>query len=571
MITAFDMYDLEEIGCLKLDILGLKTLDVIAAAHPEGAKCLYDPEEYFGEFDDKDVYELIQKGQTKGIFQLESKLGKQWCRKVLPENQLELSDLNAILRPAVLEVGLSKRYVDNKFNPANIQYLHPDLIPILQSTYGCQIYQEQMIKISEEFAGYDKSESDLLRKAVGKKIPEKLKKLKKSFVEGVKKKKGDAALAEELWRWVEQGATYGFNKSHSMCYGGFLGYITGYMKVHYPEEFFLALLNFSENEQDPLTEIKELFFDARLFDIAIEPPSIPRGNINFELDKSERKIYFGLNHIKDVGISAINILGKIKNYSWYDILFNKNSVKIKKDVLKALIVSGALDHVGIPRKSMIAQLEFIKKTPDGKGLTDKELPILTHILYGEPNFFEKKTQKLETSFGIIRGTNFKDSVKILMSFLRNENNHFKLVNAGRSERLAKQCEDFLSTYDEQEFSMAEKAFNEEYYLGIPVTCSRADAYYNSGQTHCMVEVERELDNIGCCTIGVINKVNKKLDKRGREMCFVGMEDRTFTLDVIFFSNQYEKFQNLLKVGNVLLIEGVKKNGSLIVNNARPCQ
>jgi len=204
-LTAFDMYDLEEMGYLKLDILGLKTLDVCSKIYNGNIRD-------FKDFSDKRVYELISNGYTRGIFQLETPLGKNWCKKIKPKNLNELSDINALLRPAVLEIEMADEYLKNRAKPEEIIYLHEELKPILKDTYGICVYQEELIEIIKKFAGFNLVESDAVRKCFARKLPQEMIKHEKNFIEGCIKNKYKEELAKELWKWIDASSGYNFNK-----------------------------------------------------------------------------------------------------------------------------------------------------------------------------------------------------------------------------------------------------------------------------------------------------------------------------------------------------------------------
>lgn len=553
-ITGFDMYDLEDLGFLKLDILGLKTLDVIADAHPEGAKCLYEPEKYFGPWDDPAVYSLFAKGRTKGIFQLETPLGRTWCKKMKPKTQSELSDLVALIRPAVLEIGMADDYLKNRKQPDIIPYIHNDLEDILSDTYGCQLYQEQMIEIVKHFAGFTLAEADNVRKIVGKKKLGEMEKIKDKFINGVTNRFQNEKLAEELWGWIEQGANYGFNKSHSMAYGGFLGYITAYMKVYYPAKFILSLLKFSKNEQDSHNEIMELFYDSKLFGITVKPPSTKKLNIDFELDGSD--IYFGLSHIKHVGQSTIKNLKNLGNIPWFCVLLDRTNNHLKKDVFLSLILSGAFDHYRITRKCMRQQFDFVES------MTTKQVDIFRKFLLGGK--IEKETKKSgKMTFEVSnRQTDIVQAITDFRNFLQNDNEKMKVISKNAASKLISNCNTFISQYDNNsDFGPVEKAGFETYYLGVPLTCSEVDLYEGDARkTHHLVEVEREFDGVGCCVIAIVNRLTQTKDKRDREMAFVGLQDRSYQLDAVIFSHIWEKYKDKIEPGKTFLIEGKKSKG-----------
>lgn len=556
-ITGFDMYDLENLGFLKLDILGLKTLDVIADTHPEGAKCLYEPDKYFAPWDCEKTYQLLAQGRNKGVFQLESPLGKSWAKRMKPKNQEELCALVSLIRPAVLEIGMADDYLKYRENPEEIMYVHQDLEPIMSPTYGCQIYQEQMIQMVQDLAGWNLAEADALRKAVGKKIPEKIAAMKDKFRDGVKATTGNDKLADELWGWIEKGAEYGFNKSHAMCYGGYLGYITAYLKVHYAAKFILALLKFSKDEADTSTEVMQLVFDGKLFGVNVLPPSIAKANNDFQLH--DRDIFFGLSHIKHIGNSTLKVLENVGNISWSRVLLD-GTCKLKKDVIKALILSGAFDCFQITRKNMQAQVSFIDE------MTAKELPIFASFVNG--GTLEKTTKKNgHMTFTCDPCTDFASSVGNFAAFLHGDNETMKLINAKRTTALSNLCEQFISEYEDgKEYGPREKAGYETYYLGVPLTCSEVDIYANDGrQTHTLLEAENEFDKTGANIIALVNNVREIKTKKGERMAFLSLQDRTFQLDTVMFPKAWLHYGHIVQPGKILLVDAYKNRGGLIVN------
>ena len=560
-ITGFDMYDLEELGCLKLDILGLKTLDVIADSHPEGAKCLYDPDKYFAPWDDPEVYKLLAKGRSKGIFQLESSLGKAYCKKIKPKNLNELCDLGAILRPAVLEPGLDKEYIKNRESDDCV-VIHEDLRPVFEPTHGIMLFQEQLIAMVKIIGGFDLAEADAIRKACGKKLPEKMKMYKDKFVSGALKNGYKQELADELWSWILASAGYSFNKSHSMCYSGYLGYITCWLKVHHPEKFILALLKFSKDEQDTQEEIMGLFYDAKLSGVTILPPSIQQGNMDFELDG--KNIHFGLSDIKHVGAAALKSLPGLRGLTWIEMI-TRPDLKVKKDVMKALILSGAFDYLGITRRLMQKQFDCFNE------LTGKSIDIFRTFISGGK--LEKETKKDGYMFYDVEPTEtFDDAMMQFGHFLENENPKIKLINVNVQKKLLVWAEEYISDlgtdWIKEEFGPREKAGYETYYLSVALTCSEVDVYAGDyRQTHDLMQAEGEFDKVPVAVIALINRVNERDDKNGNGMAFIGMQDRSYQLDAVMFNKNWAAHRTKFDVGKILLLEGIKNRGGLIINYA----
>lgn len=340
------------------------------------------------------VWRLIARGHTVGVFQLETNLGQDWSKRVKPNDLEELAALTALLRPGPLEAGMTQDYVDIKFGRKKNSYLHPSLEPILEPTYGCLVYQEQAIRIATDIAGLSPESADELRKAIGKKKPELMARVKAKFVKGAQEYGGiTLEIAEEIFSWIEKCQRYSFNKSHAVSYG-MIAYQTAWLKCHFPHEFFTSYLTFSQYKGDPKEEIYKLVQDARLFNVDILSPDIRRGNVHFQMTEEPQKgVAFGLAHIRGVGTSAIDkivsaapktpgmepLVGTKPLETWADFLaavpdFHRN-------VGVALIKSGACDCYNMDRSEMVRELEIVLGTTahdstgkkvEVKGLTSKE-------------------------------------------------------------------------------------------------------------------------------------------------------------------------------------------------------
>jgi DNA polymerase-3 subunit alpha len=249
------------------------------------------------------TWDLISDGNTKGCFQLESRLGQSMSKKLKPSNIEQLSGLISILRPGCLEAyregkSVSNHYIDKKNNLEDIDYFHPSLEDILQPTYGEMIYQEQAMRITQKIAGFDLKEADMLRKAIGKKKPEEMAKVKKRFISGCKEQ--DIVTreeAEEIFGWIEKSQRYSFNKSHAISYA-INAYLSAYAKAHFPKMFFASYLKFAKDKIDPQQEIKELIRNASEMDVSVTTPDLR--NLNRLFVVGSEYIYFGLTDIKGV-------------------------------------------------------------------------------------------------------------------------------------------------------------------------------------------------------------------------------------------------------------------------------
>jgi DNA polymerase-3 subunit alpha len=549
MLTGFDMYDLEEMGYLKLDILGLKTVSVLDRISPTWM------DEVGDSFDDPFVFRLLTTGHNKGLFQVEKALGKDWSQKIKPTELEDIAALVSIIRPAVLEAGLADQYVENK-DSGKIAYIHPELRPILASTHGVMLYQEQMIDIASHFARLTPEEADNLRKAVGKKKEEVIAEVKPQFIEGVTKHYNEQ-LAADLWEWLAHGAEYGFNKSHAVGYG-MLTYATTYFKVYKPHKFFCAMLQFSGNEQKPQEEIAELFMDAKLFGIDVKPPAFDRGNYDFEIDEEEEAIYFGLKHIKHVGASSIKALSSLDLKSWDDTLVNRKG--IKKDVMQALVLCGAFDALGKPRRTMRLELDFLR------GLRDIEAELFWGW-YTNGSDYVKHLKKGEKRVVFHKTKNFTESVRALLEFVERDNPGLKIVNSRRVSTVKQLCQEYLDSEPTREMSIVEKAGYEIYYLGVPATCSKVDVYDDDRRTHTCIQIQKELAKTDCVSIGMIDKVIQKTDRKGNPYAIISLSDGTYAIESFLFYRAFAKFNKLLEAGKIVLFKGAKgQRGSFIIEN-----
>ena len=272
----------------------------------------FDPIEI--DFNNQDAWDLICDGKTKGVFQLESSLGRAWSKRVKPRNIEDLAALVSIIRPGCLKAivdgkSMTQHYVDRKNGSEEIVYIHDSLEPILKNTQGVLVYQEQSMEIAQKIAGFNLQQADDLRKAIGKKKADLMAKIKKRFVQGAT----DAAIvskeaAEEIFSWIEKSSRYAFNKSHAVSYA-ICGYWSAYAKSHHPLEFYCNYLYYAHGKPDPQEEIRELVRDAKSIGVSIHPPSLK--SLNETTSIIDKKIHFGLSDLKTIGKKQIDKLKDI--------------------------------------------------------------------------------------------------------------------------------------------------------------------------------------------------------------------------------------------------------------------
>jgi DNA polymerase-3 subunit alpha len=359
IITQFDMRSVEDLGLLKIDLLGLKNLTIIEET-VRLIKELRGEELKISEIplDDKKTFELLQVGDTTGVFQFESSGMRRYMKEIVPTTLDDLVALVALFRPGPME--LIPSYIRRKHGKEKITYLHPKLEPILKSTYGIGVYQEQMMRIATDLAGYTLSEADTLRKAIGKKIKSLLEEQEEKLISGLIKNGIDKRTAKAIWELFPPFARYGFNKSHGVCYA-LIGYRTAYLKAHYPEEFMAALLNAEVSDID---RIAFLTAEAKQKGIEILPPDINKSFVNFTPE--EGKIRFGLLAIKNVGeaITRGIIEERLRRgpfTSLVDFLSRVQHKDLNKKSLESLIKAGAFDSLRVERNQALSNLEEMLK------------------------------------------------------------------------------------------------------------------------------------------------------------------------------------------------------------------
>lgn len=515
-----------------------------------GKKILFDPSTENINLDCSRTWDLISSGNTKGCFQLESRLGRSFAKKLKPENIEQLSALIAIIRPGCLEAiregkSVTNHYIDKKNGQESIDYFHPALEPILKTTYGEMVYQEQAMEIAKVIAGFNLQEADMLRKAIGKKKPEEMARVKTKFIEGAKNLNIiSSEEAEEIFSWIEKSQRYSFNKSHSISYA-INAYLSAYAKAHFPKIFFASYLRFAKDKIDPQAEIKELVLNANEMDVTVKQPDIRLNNELFMLHNNQ--IFFGLTDIKGVGKSVFEKLNTIigsnnidmTSIGWMELLL-KVLVNINSTAAKALVESGATSFIKKTRNRMLFELNIVSS------LTKKESAFLVENIksYNDTN----------------------DGIKYLLSYGKINKNR-KLV-----------IEDLLRSLNNPPYSMEDTAEwiadVEDTNLGCAITCSKIDMYdismtnttcrdFKNGNIRENIIIGGEIDNIN------VTKT-KKGKTKGEDMAFVTISDTSGSIDsVIFFPEKLKAYKQILFQGNIIILAGTRSKGTdgLIVEKA----
>tara|TARA_R100001377_G_C3194757_1_gene112225 strand:+ start:483 stop:2075 length:1593 start_codon:yes stop_codon:yes gene_type:complete len=495
-------------------------------------------------FDDEVTWELICVGRTKGVFQLESNLGRSWAKRVQPKNIEELAALISIIRPGTLKAiqdgkSMTQRFVDRKNGSEEITYLHESLEPILKGTQGVLVYQEQAMKIVQQLAGFNLQEADDLRKAIGKKKADLMAKVKKKFLKGaIVEKIVSEEEAEEIFSWIEASSRYSFNKSHAVSYA-ICAYWSAYAKAHHPLEFYCSYLKHSGGKPDPQQEVRELVNDAKNNEIYINPPSIKEINVGTAI--IDDRIHFGVTDIKSVGIKqvakfrdAIVFLEQssgreLCDATWYEFLVLASN-KANSRMLTGLISVGFFSHLPESRQRMLDELDT------WSNMTKKE------IEWAEDNF-----------------DRFDNLISLLTAMAPTKKQGGSTFNSKRSQiltDLVKHCKNPSYALNDDSGWVIR---TEQNYLGVALTYSKVETYDTSvANTTIKQFVEGKRGNIKMAiTVSEVKRyVAKKGKAKGLEMAFLNVEDNTGTLDTVtVFSDQWKSFKNLLYEGSDVILVG----------------
>jgi DNA polymerase III subunit alpha len=368
-VTQFDKDDVETIGLVKFDFLGLRTLTIIdwavKAINTRRAKQGEAPLDINSlPLNDKKAYALFARGDTVAVFQFESRGMRELLKRAKPDTFEDIIALAALFRPGPLGSGMDREWVDRKHGRAEVSYPHPALEPVLKPTYGVIVYQEQVMQIAQVLAGYSLGGADLLRRAMGKKKPEEMAKERAKFEAGSAERGVDPRTATQIFDLMEKFAEYGFNKSHSAAYA-LVAYQTAWLKVHYPAEFMAAVLS---SDMDNTDKVVGFLDEARALGLNVQAPDVNASTYMFEAG-NDKTIRYGLGAVKGVGQGACEAIAeeRERNGAYADLLdFCKrvDSSKLNRRTLEALINAGALDALGKNRPSLMLQLPEVLKATD---------------------------------------------------------------------------------------------------------------------------------------------------------------------------------------------------------------
>ncbi len=498
-----------DIGLLKMDILGLKELSLVE----EAMRLIRLKEPDFDleaiPWDDRATFDLFGRGETIGVFQFESTGMREYLIKLRPDTIEDIIAMNALYRPGPMDN--IPTFIARKRGEEAVAYDHPKLESILEPTYGIMVYQEQVMRIAQELAGFTLGQADILRKAMGKKKPEEMAKVKKDFVGGCVANGVKKTLANKLFGEIEIFAGYAFNKSHSVCYAEG-AYKNAYLKTHYPQEYMAASLTLERKDTDRLTVLLD---DCRRMGIPALPPDVNQSTLNFT--PTDEGIRYGLAAIKNVGEGAAQSIVDTRIAegpftTLFEFCERIDLRAVNRRVVESLIAAGALDGLEGHRAQKMEALELALKAA-GKAQEDREK--------GQISLFD---------------------------------------GGGSSELVVQELPQI------EEWSEREKLAKERDLLGLYISSHPLKPYARDLKNFArpLSEIDGQLDGARLRVGGLVEGVRKLFDRRGNPFAFVTLKDLNSTGDIAFFAEVFARHQQLLVEGETILVEGrvCERNGRL---------
>lgn len=519
--SQLDKDDVETIGLVKFDFLGLRNLTIIQEA-VENIECLHGVKLKLSnsEFEDPKVYELLQEGNTTAVFQLESQGMKRLLVKLEPSRFEDIIAVLALYRPGPLGSGMVDDFVKRKKGEQDIDYFHDDLREVLDPTYGVIVYQEQVMQISQIIGGYTLGGADLLRRAMGKKKKEEMDKHRAIFTEGAIKKNYDPALAEKLFDLMAMFAEYGFNKSHTAAYA-VVSYHTAYLKAHYPACFMAATLS---SELDKTDKLYEFYQDCLANNLTILPPNINLSEYRFKaLDKDT--ICYALGAVKGVGQNVVDVIVAERDKNGFftsliDFCRRVDKKVINKRTLESLIKAGCFDVLDTNRAKLLGNLPKVIE------------------------FIEQERQN-------------ENQASLFDVFASDDGHNFVTQD--------------MTLEELPEFTLKSKLTNEKQAIGYYLTASLFDEY---------AEITRKLEILPLSKFntedediqeiinsrytkqkqkaligGIINYMGSRPTKKGGKIAFIRIEDASGELEFVVFNEVFERYSQLLKIDELVFVEG----------------
>jgi len=506
LVTQYEMKSVEAAGLLKNDFLGIRNLSILGKAVEIVKKTVGDDVDIYSlPLDDKEVFAMLARGETMGVFQLGSSGMTRWIKELKPTNIEDIMAMVALYRPGPMD--FIPEYIGRKHNPETVDYPHPDLEEILEMSLGLLIYQDDVMLTAIKLAGYDWLEADKFRKAMGKKIPELMLEQEQKFKKGCVANNIPKATATQLWERIKPFATYAFNKAHAASYG-MVAYQTAYMKANYPVQYMTAVL---QAEASDTEKVAAIVYECKRMGIEVLPPDVNESFKNFAMVSKPGepgRIRFGLTAIKNVGDHICEVLyrerkenGQYKDLE--DLLSRANDKDLNKRSLESLAKAGAMDGFGHDRGLLISNIE--------------------NILHFTKQLKEAATTNQQSLFA---GSTIDIGSHVVLK-------------------------------DAPDANMDEKLMWEKELLGIYVS-SHPFAYYDeqfAGSLVPLSEVEAA-DRDSWVTIGgIIDSAKKKITKKGSVMMFVTLQDQSGSMELLVFPKTYAKTQDVWRERNIICVVG----------------
>lgn len=505
--TQFPMQTVEELGLLKMDLLGLRTLTVIGETVNlvrQGGDPGFDLREI--SLNDSETYELLSRGDTIGVFQLESSGMRAILKNLKPERFEDVIALVALYRPGPLGSGMVEDFIARKHGKKPVTYAHPALEPILKDTYGVILYQEQVMRIASDLAGFSLGQADLLRRAMGKKKPEIIAAQRESFLKGALEKGVDQRTAEEIFDLIAYFAGYGFNKSHSAAYA-LLAYQTAYLKAHYPVQFLASLLTSVVANTDKVTLYME---ECRRLGIEVLPPDVNESQISFTPLKG--RIRFGLAAVKNVGLGAIESIIEARKegpfQSLDDFCRRVDLRAVNRRVLESLVHGGAFSSFGLKRSQLLAMLDT--------------------CLERAQRFQEERQRGQLSLFDLGEATDWDD------------------LNTDTEPP-------DLPEYPLLKLLALEKETLGFYITGHPIHDYRWQLAARGVEP--IAHLEEAADGTLVRLGGIITNLKRTVTRKGENMAYFTLEDTTGMMEILVFPKNYLRFASLLEKDRVVYLEG----------------
>ena len=498
--SQFDMGDVESAGLVKFDFLGLKTLTVIDQSVKRINSKLSTKDERLNidnlSLKDQKTFELLQRGETTAIFQLESKGMRDYLKQLIPNDFEDIVSMNALYRPGALGMNMVDSYINRKHGKEEVTYGHESVKKILGTTYGVIVYQEQVMQIAQELSGFSLGQADILRRAMGKKKKEEMESLRSTFVDGAIKKDVNERYAANLFDQIEQFAGYGFNRSHSVGYA-LIAYQTAWLKAHYPSEFMASVLSCDLGNTDNI----QLFVDdCKNIGLTVLSPDVNKSSYKFE-DIDTQTILYGLGAIKGIGESLVDKIvseRQIEEFKdMYDFSYRVGFNRINKRILTTLIGSGAMDSLG-KRQDLFRNIDSCLKSAEQAS--------------------ERTKSNIKDLFG--------------------------------EEIISPQLNETNEDIDFDEVSAEWSALG--FYLDShPLENKKKEVRHMCGFFISELQSEAHNQRIAGCLM----QFNVRQGRRGR-FAFATLDDGSGKIEVSVWADVFEKYRHLLKKGQVLVVEGM---------------